>query len=537
MKRYKFLLLAVVAALVTGCYGDDTNLDYKTLDLPAIDNPENDPALFIPNRAYKVKLHDRLQITPNVVYKDMNDLSYKWIIDGQLYSTTKDLDWLCEIETSRVSGVYEIHRNSAGNSQIYSFSIELDEPYLAGFSLLVEEQEQLRYDFISYTSGQPYNYTYNKNAAHDLFPFTGSNPRLKEYWSCEASNIIGEEMFLDDDPANCFSFDGHTLAPTLKLSQEFINDELPAGLRVKDFMHGGFVSYLLADDGRVFQRRGTRIYYTGRFMDLPMQYKGKQIKGVKLIGPRYAEQYGLIYDESEGSGRLLLVNFDYSTAEKYTPTRQGIISEFPDNSNLSNITDYELIDGWYVRNSNSMASGTDKGSSIVMLFRKKSDGQYYTREVRVTYATETSAVTAVTEVYEEVYRQLPDFGPDSKICVIRTDGQGASFMPPEGYIYYTSASDARKVLGKPRTSKNAPAEFHTFDSEVVSIDHETYTRRSCYLIFALADGTAMVYTTLGEHLSPTTNLATFEEQRVVATFQVDGKIRWAGCKYGNISAY
>ena len=110
MKRYKFLLLAVVAALVTGCYGDDTNLDYKTLDLPAIDNPENDPALFIPNRAYKVKLHDRLQITPNVVYKDMNDLSYKWIIDGQLYSTTKDLDWLC----GYCSGVHFIGNRPCG---------------------------------------------------------------------------------------------------------------------------------------------------------------------------------------------------------------------------------------------------------------------------------------------------------------------------------------------------------------------------------------------------------------------------------------
>lgn len=42
MKRYKLLLLAVVAALVSGCYSDDTNLDYKTLDLPVIDNPEND---------------------------------------------------------------------------------------------------------------------------------------------------------------------------------------------------------------------------------------------------------------------------------------------------------------------------------------------------------------------------------------------------------------------------------------------------------------------------------------------------------------
>ena len=69
MKRYLFLILAVVAALLTGCYSDDTNTDYKTLDLPVIDNPENDLALFVPNRAYKIKLADRLQITPNVVYK------------------------------------------------------------------------------------------------------------------------------------------------------------------------------------------------------------------------------------------------------------------------------------------------------------------------------------------------------------------------------------------------------------------------------------------------------------------------------------
>lgn len=53
MKKYKILLLAVVAALATGCYSDDSNLDYKTLDLPVIDNPTNDLALFVPNRAYK----------------------------------------------------------------------------------------------------------------------------------------------------------------------------------------------------------------------------------------------------------------------------------------------------------------------------------------------------------------------------------------------------------------------------------------------------------------------------------------------------
>ena len=45
MKRYLFLIPAVVAALLTGCYSDDTNTDYKTLDLPVIDTPENDLAL------------------------------------------------------------------------------------------------------------------------------------------------------------------------------------------------------------------------------------------------------------------------------------------------------------------------------------------------------------------------------------------------------------------------------------------------------------------------------------------------------------
>ena len=151
MKRYLFLIPAVVAALLTGCYSDDTNTDYKTLDLPVIDNPENDLALFVPNRAYKIKLADRLQITPNVVYKNMNDLSYRWVIDGREVATTKDLDWECDMEANRVYCYFEIHRNSAENSTIFPFSIELDQPYVTGYNLLVEKDGALRYDFISYT--------------------------------------------------------------------------------------------------------------------------------------------------------------------------------------------------------------------------------------------------------------------------------------------------------------------------------------------------------------------------------------------------
>ena len=202
MKRYLFLIPAVMAALLTGCYSDDTNTDYKTLDLPVIDNPENDLALFVPNRAYKIKLADRLQITPNVVYKNMNDLSYRWVIDGREVATTKDLDWECDMEANRVYCYFEIHRNSAGNSTIFPFSIELDQPYVTGYNLLVEKDGALRYDFISYTVAALYTFDYYENGAGIQIPFTGDNPRLQEYWSCEKSSVIGKEMFLDDDPEN-----------------------------------------------------------------------------------------------------------------------------------------------------------------------------------------------------------------------------------------------------------------------------------------------------------------------------------------------
>lgn len=526
MKRYKFLLLVIVTAALGGCYSDDTNLDYKTLELPQVENVAN---------TYNIKLHEWLEIEPNVTYKDLDDLSYKWVMDGKLFSTEKNLKWQCEIETPRISCFLEVHRNSAGNSVFYPFSVVLSEPE-KGLCLLVEDQEgMLRFDFFNAKDGQPYTFEYTANTAQEILPFKGKHPRMQEYWSCEAASVFGELMFLDEDPNNCISFDGHSLFPTLPLNKEFVEDRLPDNLKVKDFMHGGFVSYLLADDGRIFPRRGTRIYYTGRFMDLPLQYRGKQIKGEKFVNTKYNQGFGLIYDTTEGTGRFLIINFDYSTDASHKAEKAGQIVAFPESSNLSGIDGYEFIDGRMVLISNSFAY--DKRARIWMLFRNKSDRKYYTREVKVEFTPATGAVET-EEVYDEIYRELPDFDPESAYCVVRTDGQdGGTFVPPAGYIYYTSASNPRKVLGKPRESTDAPVEFHTFDSEVVAIEHGVYTRRSCYLFFALADGTVIFYITQGDYLNPPTNTATFEEDRVVATAHVEGKIRWAGWKYGNFTSY
>lgn len=538
MKKYRILFLTAVAALAAGCYGDDTNLDYKTLDLPTIENPDKDPALFVENSTYKIPMSDPLVITPNVVYKDMNDLSYRWIINGKEVAATKDLNWMWDVtDTERVVGVYEIHRNSAGSSQIYSFSVELEKPYATGYSVLVERDGELQYDFIEeYRTGlQLYQYTYHPNAAGQPLAFSGDNPRLQEYWSCEGGNtVMGKQMFLDENPDNCVSLNGSSLQQEMKLSQEFINEEFPDDFRIRDFMHGGFISYLMADDGRIFSRKGLRIFYTGRFSDLPLQYKGKQINGKKFVTAKYDQDYGLIYEETGEGGRFLLVNFDFDTSTTYDPAKAGQILEFEKDAKLSGITDYEFVEGWFVLLNNPFAYG--EPSSIMMLFRGKADpGKYYIREVQIGFDARTGAITT-KEVFSEIYRELPDFGPNSKMAVLQVDGGGSYFK--SDYIFYTAASDPRKVMSRERKGTAAPSDFHTFDQEVVALISGVSKRNNCMVFFALADGTVMAYTPWNAKvLSGKANFATFEEERIVCQFETGGKVRWVSFKYGGFQTF
>lgn len=536
MKRYRtYLFAAAVGLCAAGCYSNDTNLDYKTLDLPRIENPDKDPALFIENNVYEVSITEPLVITPRVVYSDLSDLSYKWVIDGRVVSTEKDLEWMWDSDEERLSCFFEIHRNSAGNSQIMAFTVKLLTPFATGYSLLVEKNGELRCDFIEqYSTGlQLYRFTHYPDAAGQAFAFSGDRPRLQEYWSCEGgSTVLGKQLFIDCDPNNCVSLDGTSLQPEMLLKEEFINETFPENFRVKDFMHGGFVSYLLADDGRIFSRKGLRIFYTGRFMDLPLQYRGRQVHGERFITPKYDEGYGLIYETTEQGGRFLLVNFDYSSSSGYDPTKAGEVVEFDAESAMSGITGYEFVDGWFVLNKDIFAWGAS--SSVAMLFRGKADGKYYLREVSIAFDSRTAAIET-EEAFPEVYRELPDFGDDSRICVNRIDG-GDYFQ--SGYIYYTKATDPRTVLTRERKGTGAPSVFHTFDQEVVAIAEGATKSKNCYVLFALADGTVMIYTPWNWNFDGgTANFDTFDEERIVSRFQTDGTVRWAGFKYGGFANF
>lgn len=177
----------------------------------------------------------------------------------------------------------------------------------------------------------------------------------------------------------------------------------------------------------------------------------------------------------------------------------------------------------------------NESSSVMLLFRGKTDpSKYYIREIQIGFDARTGAITT-KEVFSEIYRELPDFGPNSKMGVLQVDG-GTIYK--SGYIFYTAASDPRKVMSRERKGSAASSDFHTFDQEVVALIGGVSKRNNCMVFFALADGTVMAYTPWnGKVLSGKANFATFEEERIVCQFETGGKVRWVSFKYGGFTMF
>ena len=480
------------SSLLWSCFSDDTNRDYTTLDKPQI-------------------------------------------VNGEVVSREKDLNWPCQIHTSngRVSGIFAIYRLSAGNADIYTFSVSLEKPYATGFAILAEKEGQMHIHFASETMAEPYEYTFYENAGSGEAGFASTgNTKLTEFWSC-INNEIGDLMYIDREPDNCFTINGESLAQEFTLRQQFVNDQFPANLKVKDIMFGGFVSYVLDETGKIYLRKADATNQTGRYLDFPVQFQGVmddapvelQISHMIPI-PMLSQSYCLLYDKSKGSGRFLLVDTQYNIFEGQEESQQqaGKIYEFPPSANLDGITDKELVDARFVRE----LYGYPASHKIEAVF-KGNDGKYYIREFSVSFESYYGDIES-TDMLDPVYQELTDFGDNSIFAVTTIE---AAMMFTSDYMYYTSQNDAKKVYVKKRDSNSAAKEFHTFDSEVVAIESGKIGRRGSYMAFGLKDGTFFIYCFYSYNIAGNkTDYENYDPERIIFEQHIDGEIKQILRKFG-----
>ncbi len=515
MNRYFYICLVGLVLSCVSCFKDDTNTSYRQLVKPVLVNDEKLPELFIENHVYSVKYGEDLVITPGISYENMDDLEYEWRVDGKTISTTKDFRWTCDI-SDRSVGTFLIRRKSAGNADVYGFTIALNQPYERGWAVLTKDNGELRLHFLQEIIASPeYEYEEWYDALGRSLSY--SKPiRVMEFWSTETSSVKGELLYLDEDPAKCVNMNGLSFGETVRLQEEFRNETFPEGLQVKDAMYCGFVSYILDTSGKLYQRKAGYGYYTGQFSERPVQFEGKELKVSALMPCAYPSKMALIYDS--GNGRFLLVETDYAVkASESTGKKAGQILEFPDNSGLNTLTGQELAWSSFLKPKYSY-----EPTYSYFCILKGTDGMYRARQFQVEY--DGDVLSGVTNDFKEVV--FPGFGADSKICVLNDEYMG--MIQP--CIYFTKEGDPYSLWSCTRSEKglSSPTLYKKFDSPIVGLDHSKLSRTASYLGVALKNGDLMIFNLTKDYMKET-------DDSLVKTWHGLGEIVELNYKYGNVS--
>lgn len=472
MKRYAYILTALCLLTASGCIKDNTNSVFADIDLPVIDNPDKDPSLLVENHTYKVKHGELLTITPAISYHGTDDLSYMWVINGETVGTEKDLQWTCDLDTHAPGALY-VTRASAGNSTIFRFYVELDQPYERGWLLAVSKGGKVSYSFLQEYVSSPYRYTEYPDALS-----TESTPDSwilsREFWSNESNSVVGHMLHLDADPAKSFSAEELTMVKTVDLAQEFINDELPEGVKFTDALYSGYVAYLVGDDGRLYYRKSQKGYYTGRFSSLPLKHEGEDLKVSAVVNAPYNTGICLVYDSV--NERFLAIQ---NAFQSQNSSSAGTVVELPESPldgfkgekilyNVFLKPDYAYLGEW----------------TLFLISQNGTTGVVSASEYK--FEISTGNITNITETYSKA--AIPGFGTNSKVTALESPTYG------QGYVYYTDSDNPKKLywVKRGRTGLSTPEVYNEFDAGIVAIDHGVISRTTKTIGVGLDNGNFML---------------------------------------------
>lgn len=133
MKRYKYLLLALVALSVSSCYKDESTDATNPIAEIFIDESSLE-------KVYNLDKNDTLVIAPIVTQSDKKQLplSYAWELDQEIVDTTRVLTYI-----GKKLGAFNgrlIVSNEDGKA-FYTFTLNVNSPYEYGITVLSKDKD------------------------------------------------------------------------------------------------------------------------------------------------------------------------------------------------------------------------------------------------------------------------------------------------------------------------------------------------------------------------------------------------------------
>ena len=544
MKKIIVLFTALIA--LSGCLKDRTLTDYKDIILPVLNNPEKNPDMLIENYEYLRANGQVLKLTPDILYEGDDELAFRWVINGKDITPEnrsedpKNLDWVVNLTGDAVGALY-VTRVHAQNDVIFKFMIKLDRPFQRGF-VIVADNNGIQYNLLQEIRGKR-GMEYKSHPGIMTTGTPGENwVGCPEFWAPEAWNGMskdktGHMLHLTTDVQSSFSVDELSMSSRTPLQDEFFEGTLPEGVNsFRSVAYGGYVSYLLGDNNKLYERIGGDGFYTGKYMSaLPVQYEGKDLVISDLLATPY--KAGIILAREKETDTFYAITNAFPSGPNQ---KAGKVSKLPVSDkhpeDLNTFKGEDIVYSRLLLPSMIMYPYGETPFVLFMVTKNRETNEYSVSEYHIEMAS--NGVVAWTDA---VYTRaaLPGFGENSCVIPLEVKYDGMSPSP----FYYTDSADPTRLMVAKRTSSGPTQikEYHQFESPVVSMDVGACGSSSGTFGVVLENGTAHVLTvttkTAYDYVAPNPT-----DEKVKPTIKytwenIEGKILKIDFRYGDMGNY
>ncbi len=490
MKIQAILFFLLAGVVLSGCYKDKGNYNYKKLTRIEVSDFSN---------VESVTIGDTVRVVPRFVYSTNDtvmNLKYEWTFAGKVISTERNLEYVTD---TVAKGNCILVVEDVDNEVFFTKDFYLTVGYKyekQGFLVLAEKNGSSSLSFLTqgYTSGVGMTF----NVVSDIYELEnkeklGGTPfKIHEHF-CKDGDTKSQILVLQDGGLGLVDVNGLTFKKEVTGNQIFVGG-WPAGLRVVNTMFMQWVDLLQDDRGRLYSRvkSTNQLFHSEYFLPDPLKYEGEVIEDAEVILGVFADpKLCLIYD---GKNNRFLALMDFNDEEGNNVV--GLIRTLKAEKHpaeyapLENMGDYRPVYTGYLRGLANNSSGIAYFSIL------EKGGKFYHQEfiIEREYTSSEIGVDTLTQV--EVPGLAGVVNENSVIYAL-------PYLDNGHYVFIANGNQL--YLYDAETPENGVKLYMTFESDITAMDGEFF--RSNYLGVGLENGRVFVLTMINAK-----NLQTDEEK-------------------------
>ena len=479
--KIKILFVVMFLLIITSCYEDKGNYDYREM---------NDIEISVETESSSYALGDKVISKPKLVFtlgKEPSDLSYEWTFDGHVIADTRDLEWIADTIASTKELRLAVMDNNTGVTYFGSTYISVSSAYASNGWVVLSEKEGI--STLAFLREQTEEGILKPVVTRDIYQMINGVPMgtqpvsMYPHWTerWDGEDKTSWLWVAQKGGQGAVDISGSSYKQEGILSQMFLSKSYPEGFVPVGVIDMQFLTMAIGEDGIIYTRvkDSNLLFNSSNFLDRPLtsDEEGKiKVDGSMIAYAPFDEHGGMVLYDKNSSQYLHIADYKswqgYNYSGKVLPLKVEEYEYGPSDARLDNMKDYSV---YFVG-----ASLVDWGDVSYMSIIKDKAGRFYIQKFTVEAYGGGSSVTKVGASFtsqSEIEGLSSVIDGTSKNCfyLCRNQDKAPYLFISKGetlYFYYT---DGNKIYTCAQ-----------FDSPITSIDAECFNNK--YIIVGLENG-------------------------------------------------